>query len=641
MISSYALLSLFRFLLPPALISTIYIYLYPLVHGCEFPEPLQVKVEPETCYVNPQPSHDGTGVEGGGLLGLGKQLAHTWHELTAENGTGLRGRKAPFRLLALGDPQLEGDTSLPDPNEPVFPSLQKFWRWLIVRDADDESAEEIRILDRLKAYVRGFVAEDIPRLLGAWRKRVDLWGNDYYLAHVYRSMHWWTAPTHVTVLGDLVGSQWIDGEEFESRSWRFWNRVFKGGKKIEDPIALGDGAGEPGETLGIDGTWENRIINIAGNHDIGYAGEIDESNIERFRKEYGRVNWHRWFNLPQSSSEDLSSETSSAKVQFDARNVKPDPAVHLVVLNSMNLDGPVYNSTIQSDTYNFVNQIVFGARSVESRSHLTVLLTHIPLHKREGVCIDAPYFSYYEENAGLLKEQNHLSEFASEQVLQSIFGMSGDQSVPNRGMGRNGVILTGHDHEGCDVWHFWNRTRVAGDEHEEPENADSQDDQKKGGWAAVSYHIAKHAKLTSSEDIPGIREITVRSMMGEFGGNAGMLSAWYEEPVAGIEGAEGQWKVEYAACPFVIQHVWWAVHILDLVMIGLLLLGMPLWFRERKVRIARNKDWFKGAEAEVIARRANISASPSTKSRLGAQMDAKGSMDGVIKSDDSIQRRTQ
>ncbi|KAL9091114.1 MAG: hypothetical protein Q9165_005041 [Trypethelium subeluteriae] len=617
------LLTLARFLLTPALISTLWIYFYPFLHGCEFPEPPLRTSEPEVCYLNPQAGpgnasegHNGaTGGSRGGLLGLGKQLAHTWKELREDGRNKLRGRKAPFRLLALGDPQLEGDTSLPDPDEPTFQSLKQLFEKPILETGDHDRPlrkEVVGCIHILESF-RDLVVQDVPRLFSSWRKKLDLWGNDYYLAHVYRSMKWWATPTHVTVLGDLVGSQWIDDNEFEWRAWRYWNRVFSDGQKIEDSTALGDGSNEPGDELGVDKVWENRIINIAGNHDIGYAGEIDGSAIDRFETHFGRVNWDRWFRLPRVSS-DNNPQTSAPPNPFDSTTPKTisDPAIRVVVLNDMNLDGPVYSHAHQSDTYSFINSVISTSRPVEDSSVLTVLLTHVPLHKQAGVCIDAPYFSYYVENAGLLREQNHLSEFASQQVLQSIFGMSGDRNAPGAGMGRTGIILDGHDHEGCDVWHYFNRSDTI-------HTCEESTEAKTGNWAAVPYPVARRAKLPVSSDIPGIREVTVRSMMGSYGGNAGLLSAWYEEGAKG--GEAGEWKVEYAACPFVVQHVWWAVHIIDLILLGLILAAA--------VSYCRHWGSTRHSEGQGLEQEGN--AEPNETGRGDGEAKVKMPMNGSVK----------
>ena len=68
--------------------------------------------------------------------------------------------------------------------------------------------------------------------------------------------------------------------------------------------------------------------------------------------------------------------------------------------------------------------------------------------------------------------------------------------------------------------------------------------------------------LPGSTALPGIRELTVRSIMGGYGGNAGLLSAWFDED-------EWEWKFEFENCALGTQYVWWGIHALDLVTIGL------------------------------------------------------------------------
>src|SRR2546429_120214 len=112
------------------------------------------------------------------------------------------GDEAPFRLLVLADPQLEGDSSLPDPDNGFLPRLGRHWQ--------EVSEYNLSYADRRSAVISALnevILRDIPDTLRAVRKRVDLFGNDYYLAQIYRTLHWWTQPTHVTVLGDLIGSQ--------------------------------------------------------------------------------------------------------------------------------------------------------------------------------------------------------------------------------------------------------------------------------------------------------------------------------------------------------------------------------------------------------------------------------------------------
>lgn len=460
-------LRLGRSLLPVALLATLYLYLYPLLHGCAFPTP---------------PHH----------------------------------QPATLRLLALGDPQIEGDTSLPDSSDARFSSIRDF----------RSHAGDLGFLAAARKTAAGVVTDDIPRLFSGYRKRLDLFGNDYYLAHIYRTLYWWTQPSHVAVLGDLLGSQWIKDDEFEWRSWRFWNRVFRHGHRVEDAITS-----QPlTEELGADSQWSRRVINVAGNHDVGYAGDIDQGRIARFERNFGPVNWQHVFRLPNATPKDESVDT---------------PELRLVVLNSMNLDAPAKDEVLQKETYDFINDVISRSLPVESRTHFTLLLTHIPLHKRDGVCVDGPFFSYFD-NGGGVKEQNHLSQDASKAILEGMFGLSGNEFAPARGLGRNGLIVTGHDHAGCDVYHH----HLRGDQ-----------------WDAVRWESV--GNRTADADLPGIREVTLRSMMGEYGGYAGLISIWFDQ-------ARGEWQYGVEMCSLGVQHIWWGVHVLDLVIVALFVCGVAL-----------------------------------------------------------------
>lgn len=457
-------------------LSTCYLYLYPLLKRCSFPSPpVQQDSQTSDSYIANQ--------------------------------------VPPLRLLVLGDPQLEGDSSLQDTTNGSFPSLKSVWSDIKTGSTRDERS------DIFLAHWRGFIYRDVPRLFQSYRKRLDLIGNDYYLAHIYRSLRWSTHPTHVAVLGDLIGSQWVTDEEFERRGTRYWKRVFSGGKKVEDELT--DKVRT--EIIGQDEKWANRVINVAGNHDIGYAGDITSDRLRRFESIFGKANWEIRFSLP-----------------FPVEKGHEIPELRLVVLNSLNLDPPALDSGIQADTYEFMNDIISSSRPVEDKSSSTILLTHLPLYKEAGVCVDGPYFTYHEEKYGAgVKEQNHLSYDASMNILEGIYGMSGNLEAPGNGFGRKGIILTGHDHEGCGVYHHL------------PQSEDSTS----RAWAAEIWNSTSSSRHGA---IPGIREITVRSMMGEFGGNAGLLSAWFDANVK-------EWKFQYSTCALGSQHIWWGVHILDII----------------------------------------------------------------------------
>ncbi|KAF2168637.1 hypothetical protein M409DRAFT_53277 [Zasmidium cellare ATCC 36951] len=468
---SRLLFRIFLFLLPPAVLATAYLYLYPLVKQCCFPS---------------TPT----------------------------------GKPAPFRLLALADPQLEGDTSLPDPNDAVFPHFERLWGNLQIG----------RDFETLKEDGRRLFVDDLPKALNTYRKMLDLWGNDLYLAHVYRSMQWFTDPTHVVVLGDLLGSQWIGDGEFESRTQRFWERVFKGGQKVPERIL--DKEGVHSEVLGKDRNWKNRIIAVAGNHDVGYAGDLDEHRVRRFKDAFGRVNWEVRFNLDDSDYATASNDSGSSS-----------PAVRLVILNSMNLDEPAKHEALQEEGLEYLNQKLYW--ELPSSDTATVLLTHIPLYKEDGVCVDGPFFDYFSDHhGGGIKEQNHLSYGVSERILEGMLG-------PERS--RKGIILNGHDHEGCQVYHSKPREM----------DLDAMTDGSplvEEKWEAVKYSEA--GPQMSDSNLMGLREVTVRSMMGSFDGNAGLLSAWWDAEAK-------EWKFEYASCMCGVQHIWWAVHVFDIIVLAI------------------------------------------------------------------------
>ncbi|KAI0881616.1 uncharacterized protein GGS22DRAFT_60066 [Annulohypoxylon maeteangense] len=510
-----------RVLIPLCIASTVYLYLYPVFLGCAFPLPPQEagKTEPESSAT---------------------AFQHTLRQHVAPSKSA-----APFRLLALGDPQLEGDTSIRNYNRESFPHLTWAIRHLTYK------TDQPSLRRRLRQVVHDLVDvffDDLFDTAESIRKRIDLFGNDFYLAHIYRTLQWWAKPTHVTVLGDLLGSQWIRAPEFNRRSSRFWNRSFKGGERVPDEVAAYPA--EEYELAGLLGVedenaaaWRRRIINVAGNHDIGYAGDLTFERLERFERAFGKAAYELRFELP------ISDPATNATIYDPESNPDSDrlpPELRIVNVNNMNLDTPAFDQSLQDKTYTFVNDVINTASAVEFAGHFTVVLTHIPLYKPEGICVDAPYFSFH--SGGGVKEQNQLSADASRGFLEGIFGLNGDPSAPGQGRGRRGVVLNGHDHEGCDTYHYINQTE--GEERQ---------------WKNTLWETAKTDKYLGNPDIPGLREITVRSMMGGFGGNAGLLSVWFDEN-------DWEWRFEFANCALGTQYPWWFVHIIDLIAVVVLVL---------------------------------------------------------------------
>ncbi|KAL8829615.1 MAG: hypothetical protein Q9191_001921 [Dirinaria sp. TL-2023a] len=537
-----------------SLLSTIYLYFYPAFHACAFPP----QVATENSYVTTFKHAAGFSAPHGHI-------------------------DAPFRLLALGDPQLEGDSSLLNTTNGYFPSIATLWS-----DLSNAESHKSR-LSVVAHHLWNVIVGDVPWILYTCRKTVDLWGNDYYLAHIYRTLHRSLRPTHVTVLGDLLGSQWISDDEFERRGWRYWNRVFRGGRRVEDEVTSGIHLGP----LGQDRSWETRIINVAGNHDIGYAGDITTKRMDRFERVFGKANWETRFAMQPGNQTASESYT----------HVESLPELRLVVLNSLNLDTPALEPHLQTETYQFINDMIVVSRPVEDTTSATILLTHVPLHKEAGVCVDGPYFSFHDEDhGGGLKEQNHLSYEAARGILEGIYGMSGNPNAPAGGLGRNGIILTGHDHEGCDVYH----------------HLPDDEDKEARRWKAESWATSA---AKQDDSIPGIREVTVRSMMGGFGGNAGLLSAWYDP-------ALDRWRLEHSTCALGTQHIWWTVHVLQLITVALVVSALADFLRggvptaaksESKVLKPRRRATTLDRWLETANGRANDGSSPIATAASGVE----------------------
>ncbi|KAF3386338.1 Protein TED1 [Penicillium rolfsii] len=586
----------FTLLLPLTLAASVYLYLYPVLNGCGFPLP-------------PAQSATGESVSIASRLRQNVVVNTFLQHIRTPDATS-DNQPAIFRLLVLADPQLEGDSSLPLPDWKLVPRMRTHWR--AVQEAFAEASTttplpkallDQNVLDNITTGVKTFVTEDVTRSFRATVKQVDLFGNDYYLAHIYRTLFWWTRPTHTTVLGDLLGSQWIDNEEFSWRSTRFWTRVFRGAERVDDHLtSTGALRGDQGhakqqlESLGpeADPAWPRRIINVAGNHDIGYAGDISKARIERFEREFGRADWDIRFEHPPVSRGDNHSDGSVIT-----------PTLHLINLNTLLFDTPALDGDLQTRSYSYLNDLISERLyPVEDRSTFTLLLTHLPMHKEDGICTDGPYFTFHDEDdsegldgvprwkSGGLREQNHLSDHISASgILQGIFGLSGDENAAYGGYGRKGLILTGHDHTGCDVIHYINRTAEITGQSEgssEPQN---------WKWAAKRFNKYRPEKLTT----PSIREVTLRAMMGEFGGNAGLLSAWFDA-------STGEWDYEIVMCPAGVQHIWWTVHVLILVTVIVGLLGLVTKVMETEtgeLAMSRTTDWTvsKSEEEEPIEKR--------------------------------------
>ncbi|CCE62283.1 hypothetical protein TPHA_0C01270 [Tetrapisispora phaffii CBS 4417] len=447
----------------------------------------------------------------------------------------------------------------------TFPSFHvKNCTWKCFDQEDDEPAfEEMSIMERMIYKINQYkddVQEQVystknytsaegehqvrmlafgdPQIRGIWKKSsylamLDVYANDCYLGHIYSMMKERLSPTHVATLGDLFSSQWISDSEFYNRTTRYVTRLYnrdttnlvrlkkesedeKGQyrvdwqswgddynkRRLSDPPAFDYGYSD---VYSWDPEHEDFLfINVTGNHDIGYSGDVTYQHMSRFSHLFGKDNY--W-------------------VEYDAGT---DHAWRLVVLNSLLLDGPALQPEFVEGTWAFL-------RALENRNFTgsTVLLTHVPFYKEAGLCADGPMFSYYPDvyerepyKVNLLRAQNHLSKNTTDKVLSSIFNND-----------RPGIILTGHDHVGCET--VFNR-------QEETKTWNCTTDMVNSGY--------------------NIREVTVRSMMGEFGGNTGVFTGHFNK-------TSNNWEWNFTLCPFALQQVWW----LAKTTIGLSLLLWPIY----------------------------------------------------------------
>ncbi|KAG9296874.1 hypothetical protein G9A89_006829 [Geosiphon pyriformis] len=319
------------------------------------------------------------------------------------------------------------------------------------------------------------------------RGEIDLFGNDLYFRHIYTSFvsrysFFKPSPTHVILLGDLFSSQLVTDQEFEKRVNRFkW--IF----------------GDPNSE------YAHKLVNITGNHDIGYNFDMTRHRVDRWQRVFGPTNFVEWI-LDQDyihlSEDNITHEEERGH--------------QLVIINAQNIDGPAMDEDLRAETWDFLDWIADERK--EDYLSPFILVSHIPIYKPEGLCVDGPMTIY---NQSYIEEQNHLSLNASEFILTRL---------------RPRFIFAGHDHEGCDVTHV---VRVINEE-----------------TGKVEQEFV-------------VREVTVRSMMGAYGGNAGLF-----EIRKGDQKSEKDYEYHYSSCPFVISHIPWVVAVVDL----LVLLSWVIWW---------------------------------------------------------------
>src|SRR5207248_379250 len=98
MLLRYFLPRLLSLLLPTSIATLVFLYLYPVFHGCAFPIP-DSRASSASAHFP--------------FAFLNTVLQHIGQSPNSTNAL----PTAPFRLLVLADPQIEGDSSLPTPED--------------------------------------------------------------------------------------------------------------------------------------------------------------------------------------------------------------------------------------------------------------------------------------------------------------------------------------------------------------------------------------------------------------------------------------------------------------------------------------------------------------------------------------------
>ncbi|KAF9155063.1 hypothetical protein BG015_011201 [Linnemannia schmuckeri] len=397
------------------------------------------------------------------------------------------------------------------------------------------------------------------------RAHVDLAFNDAYMRHIYKQMmsssweplallsaflsksrkpHTPRSPTHVSILGDLFSSQWIDDAEFDVRVARY--------RSIFPDPSLSSGAVVAGEESSVP-----VMINITGNHDIGYGYDISQDRVERWEQVFGKSNFISSMDIPVIDADGASeNDTNSRRTQSTSNGRISDGSrrrLHLVVLNTMLLDGPSSDENLRGQTWKFLQEA--SLLKENNPKDKIVLLTHIPFHKEQGICVDPPDIRVHWDNT--IIEQTMLTPNTTQWILNTL---------------RPDFVLNGHDHYGCDVVHTlqhgqdtWIASATTDLSLSTSGSSQKQDEEEK----------QKEVKGQAPPPPPAlrVREITQRSMMAEFGGYSGLFeikipsySSLSENNNSNEEEAE-ELEFHYTACGFFNDLQVWIVIITDLVVV--------------------------------------------------------------------------
>lgn len=179
----------------------------------------------------------------------------------------------------------------------------------------------------MRHIYRSMMAPSWPSLgiISSYFAAITAWSDDHDQVNAQiHQQHPHQSPTHVSVLGDLFSSQWIGDQEFDIRLARY-RSIF------QDPAVISQKAPS---LLGLSSkdilNSHPVLINVTGNHDIGYGNDISQTRLDRWERVFGKSNFISLVDIPN---------TTPSIDGGDSSNI-PGSRLHLVVLNTMLLDGP-------------------------------------------------------------------------------------------------------------------------------------------------------------------------------------------------------------------------------------------------------------------------------------------------------------
>lgn len=164
-----------------------------------------------------------------------------------------------------------------------------------------------------------------------------------------------------------------------------------------------------------------------------------------------------------------------------------ESGVRIVVINSMVLESSA-DGALRQEAWDHL-LAVSQLQTQDPRPLL--LLSHIPLYKPPGVCFDPPEIHW---TWGYVSSQTHLTPVVSQWILRYL---------------RPTWVLAGHDHEGCRTRH---RLVLGPDGLEERHVVTGMNDP----WLPP---LSPDTMILADT-----KELTIRSMMGDYGGYTGLLA---------------------------------------------------------------------------------------------------------------------